>query len=529
MEDLQNSKINIYIHSPKPFYYPGEQILASVYLDVLENINSDKMTIITKGKQIVKAKKYFIPINKEEEENEYEDSEEDEIESNNISNNLNKNEISKKEDNLTKEPFSNKEINESKIIFKYKTSIQLSNNNSLSKGKYIYPFEIDIPENIPGTFLYLDNNLYIEIIYSIKIKLNNIDIKEKIPLIIRQKEKIFNYPKENEYTKSLGGCCWEKGESTIKINCVDKYFLGGNNIKLNIVVNNEKSGMKGAPINVEIYQKIILFPKDKSKKIKRTKVIGNHKGKKQINQRDNFNEDISFLLNENKYLIENISKTKTIKYFQNNNNILPLLAQSIKSDLLICEYEIYAESQFAGFSLDELGVFLKIIIFPPEKGILLKKFEDINKVFSNALLNKKIFLNSDTIYEQSLLENEKNQKNDDKENKKRNKKMEKSKKNKLLKIKNSGIKDDDKENQNINETYSFNNDDINENFNINNFKNNLNYYSKSETKLDKDEVFNITTKNKLNTNISNNIKKSLNKNYLNDELDNEFLENKSNN
>ena len=517
MENSQNSQINIYVHSPKPFYYPGEQILASVFLDVLETINANKMTIIAKGKQIAKAKKIFIPIDKEE-ENEYEDSEEDdEIESNEK-----KDKISKKEDNLTKEPFSNKEINESKIIFKYKTTIQLSNNNNLSKGKYIYPFEIDIPENIPGSFLYLDNNLYIEIIYSIKIKLNNVDIKEKIPLIIRQKEKIFNYPRENEYTKSLGGCCWEKGETTIKLNCVDKYFLGGNNIKLNIVVNNEKSGMKGAPINVELYQKIILFPKDKSKKIKRTKLVGNYKGKKQINQRENYNEDISFQLNENKYIIENLSKTKAIKYFQNNNNIIPLLTQSIKSDFVVCEYEIYAESQFAGFSLDELGVFLKIIMFPPEKGILLKNFEEINKEFSNALLNKKIFLNSDTIYEQNLLEN-----NEDKEKKKKIKKREKSKKNKL---KNSGIKDDDKENQNINETYSFNNDDINENFNINNFKNNLNYYSKSEkTKLDRDEVFNITTKNKLNNNKLNNIKKSLNKNYLNDELDNEFLENSSNN
>ena len=82
MENSQNSQINIYVHSPKPFYYPGEQILASVFLDVLETINANKMTIIAKGKQIAKAKKIFIPIDKEE-ENEYEDSEEDdEIESN---------------------------------------------------------------------------------------------------------------------------------------------------------------------------------------------------------------------------------------------------------------------------------------------------------------------------------------------------------------------------------------------------------------------------------------------------------------
>ena len=41
-------------------------------------------------------------------------------------------------------------------------------------------------------------------------------MKETLPLIIRQKGKSFNYQKDNEYSKTIGGCCFEKYESKIK-------------------------------------------------------------------------------------------------------------------------------------------------------------------------------------------------------------------------------------------------------------------------------------------------------------------------
>ena len=151
---MENSQVKIFIYSSKPFYYPGEQLLASVYLDVLETVNCTKMTIIAKGKEIIKATKDYHSIEIEE----YEESESEENQNH-----------SNEESKANKEFKSNNELNESKVIFKYKKSIQLSKNGNLPKGKYIYPLEIDIPENIPGSFLYLDINTYVEIIYSIKI------------------------------------------------------------------------------------------------------------------------------------------------------------------------------------------------------------------------------------------------------------------------------------------------------------------------------------------------------------------------
>ena len=519
---MENSQIKLYIDIPKPYYYPGEQFLASILIEAFDTVNCNKMTIVAKGKKISKATQKICS-----ELEEYEDSEEEEIEEpNDITNNLN-NSNTKEKESSSIDNNTHKEIDEKMIIFKYKKNVNISNETYLSKGKYNFPFEVDIPENIPGSFLYMDGIIYIEIIYSVKIILNNINIKEMVPIIIRQKEKIFNYPKENEYLKKIGGCCWEKGESKIKINAIDKYFLGGNKIKLNILINNEKCSIQGSPINLEIYQKIVLFPKQKSKKIKITKLVGKYKGEKLVNQRENFNQDILFSINENKYISDNLLKTKAIKYFK-NKDIIPLLAQSLKSDFVNCEYEVYAESQFTGWSIDELGVFLKIIMYPPEKGILSKNMSDITKEFSNCLVNKKIFLNSDTIDEIAELENknkkEKNKDKDKDKDNKNNKKSKKEKKNKyLLKLKNSVNNDDDKENQNININYNINNDDINENFNINAYQNSKSYNNKNNDLELYEEDYDLSKKEKKNNKDinSNLIKKSYDQNYLNDALDND--------
>ena len=533
---MNNSKIKIYIDCQKPYYYPGEQLQASIYIDSLDTIDSNKMIIIAKGKEKIKAIQKNIPL----ELYEYDDSEdedEEEKESNEHINDLNKNLTNKdiKEDSQ-EDNIRNKEINESKVIFKYKKAIKMTSYDKLSKGKYTFPFEIDIPENIPGSFLFLDRNTYVEIIYTIKVKLDNVNMKETLPLIIRQKGKSFNYRKDNEYTKTIGGCCFEKYESKIKINTIDKYFLNGSNIKLNVVINNEKCGMQGSPINIEIYQKIILLPKNKSNRIKITRLVGKYKGKNKVMHKQNFNEDISLSMDENKYILENSSKTKFGKYFK-KNNFIPFLTQSVKSDLLICEYEIYAETQFANWSSEELGVFKKLIIYPPERGILSND-EKISKDFSNAIVNKKIFLNEDTvdnIDEVKSKSKEKNvNKNGDieeiniKKNKENDKTYHKSKKEKIIhKIKKHRKNEDDKENQNI--FSNINNDDINQNFNINAYKYQINNDNiDDKNKINEDEVFNYPKKKKnKNKNIikekhSNKIKKNFNNNYLKDKLDDDF-------
>ena len=480
METSPSSQIKVFFDIQKPFYYPGEQILGSILIEFLDSINCNQISIISKGKQYIKINKKNISCEIEDDLY-YDDSFEE----------------GDTDDKKNKTEKNMENIEETKTLFKYKKNLKINNNNNILKGKYTFPLEIDIPDNIPASFLYVDNNIYIEIIYTISVKFDKINYKEVFPFIIRQKEKSFNYPKFTEHKKILGECCWERGETTIKINPVEKYNLLGNDIKFNVLINNENSGMPGTPLNIELYQKLIFFPKDKSNRIRLTKLVGKSKGNISIDKRKNFNEDISIKIKEKKIISFYKEKTKAYKYFK-NENIIEFLTPSVKSDLVICEYEIYIESQFVGWFKEELGAFNKILLYPPEKGILTQNIDNISKEFLNSIVIKKIFLNDEIKDDEIILGKYKNKK-------------EKIKNNKKEKI----IKNKNKENT-INENEeNINNEDINENININNYKrkNNKNnkYYEENEENMNIDKL-----------------KKKFDKNFVDEhELNDEFLDNTS--
>ena len=477
METSPSSQIKVFFDIQKPFYYPGEQILGSILIEFLDSINCSQISIISKGKQYIKINKKNISC--EIEDDLYFDDSFEEGDTDNTKN--------KAEKNI-------ENIEETKTLYKYKKNLKINNTNIL-KGKYTFPLEIDLPNNIPPSFLYIDNNIYFEIIYTLIIKFEGLNYKEVFPFILRQKEKSFNYPKFTEHKKILGECCWERGETTIKINPVEKYNLLGNNIKFNVLINNENSGMPGTPLNIELYQKLIFFPKDKSNKIRLTKLVGKSKGNISINKRKNFTEDISLKIKEKKIIPFYKEKTKAYKYFK-NENIIGLLTPSVKSDLVICEYEIYIESQFVGWFKEELGVFNKILLYPPEKGILTQNIDNISKEFLNSLVIKKIFLNDEIKDDEIILGKNK----DKKEKRIKNKNKE-----------NTFNFNENKENININ----INNEDINENFNINNYKRN------------KDKNKNYFEEKEENMNLDN-LKKKFDKNFFDEhELNDDFLDNSS--
>jgi len=511
-----NEIVQIFFDIQKPFYYPGEQILGSIFIEFFDSIKCNEITIISKGKQYIKINRKNISREIEEYEESFNDDED--------------------EDEIPKIKNENKnfeDIDEIKTVFKYQKKLKISN-NYISKGKYTFPFEIELPNNIPSSFLYINQNIYFEIIYTIKIKFDEINnnYKVAIPIIIRQKEKLFNYPKSNEYKKFLGECCWERGQTSIKITPQEKYSLINNKIKLNVLINNEQSGMPGTPLNLEVYQKLIFFPKDKNKKIHKTKLVGKAKGINAINPRKNFNEDIDIKLKENKIINFYKERTKAFKYFK-NKNIIELLTTSIKSDFVICEYDVYVESQFVGWFKEELGVFNKVLIYPPEKGILIPDMENIKKEFLNSLVIKKIFLSDDNKEDEIILgqsnKGNKNDNNNTKNKKGKEKKDKKDRKKKKEKIVNNNNKNDknieeynnddndyDKENIDINNINNINNDDINENFNINE------YSKKNKSKKNKKE-FNYFVEE--NNNLDK-FKKKLGKDFFDEHaLDDDFLDN----
>ena len=516
---MENKTVNIYIDSAKAYYYPGEQFLASILLDVLDTVNSNEMIIIAKGKQIIKATQKRIFEDTEENFTVNEDNEEDEDD---------------EEDVKMNEPIT--EIEESKNIFKYSKVITISNSNYLEKGKYSFPFEVELPKDIPGSFLFLESKTYAEIIYSIKVKLKNTDIKESIPIIVRQTKEIFNYLDTSEYTKNIPGCCCEVGQSTIKLNLGEDHIINGNDISLNVNINNTRSQNSCSALNVEIYQYLILKNKQKNRKIKITKVVGKYKGNKIIDPGEDFNKNITMPLTCNNYVLDHLSNTKSIKCFK-HKSVIPLLNQSIKSDFITNEYEIYAESQFSNLTGVELGVFLNILIYPPEKGILSKTISKISKEFSeNIVNNKKIFLNNDN---EDNDHDFKHKNENEIQSIKESKKSDEIKSNEKVKMidynkeENINEKKDEQSNSNniIKKSVEIENDNISNANNINENFNNLNNndINNKKSNIMTDEIsFGTSTKDKANLfNIdttSNNIKKNFNQDFLNDALDDEFMD-----
>ena len=518
---MDKTPINIYIDSSKPYYYPGESFLASILLDVLDKVNCNKMILIAKGKLIINATQNKV-FNETEENFEKTNADYDD-------------DSDEEKDNIKKnEPVT--EIKETKQIFKYTKVIEISKNNYLNKGKYSFPFEIELPNNIPGSFLFLESKTYAEIIYYVKVKLNNINIEEKIPIVIRQKEELFNYSNSNEYSINLTGCCCEVGKSLIKLETTEDYTLNGDDIKLNVNLNNSKSGNSGSPISIEIYQKLILKNKQKNKKIKVTRIIGKYKGKRIINPREDFKKKILIPLDINDYTSKHLSETKSIKYFR-HKSVIPLLNQSIKSDLISNEYEVYAETQFSNLTAQELGVFLNILIFPPEKGILSKTISKIFEEFSESIINnKKIFLNDEAKYRDNEFDKSKksskyNKKDDDSQSMYSNKEIFSKK----IVEKNDEY-DDRKEVNNIKNTTRINFNNIeNDNNNIFESQRYKNALATKKSCINSEEIsFGTSTKDRANLFVAdtmsnnNNIKKNFNQTFLNDALDDDFLDIDSN-
>ena len=537
---IKNPKINVYINAAKSYYYPGETFSATILLDVKDTVNCNKMTVIAKGKQIINASQTNKFAN-EEKPLQYESSsssssdEDDEI-------------PRLKRANMDDGPLVT--INEKKKIFKTIKDIPLSQNKVLIAGKYSYPFDVDIPDDIPGTFLYMDKKVYAEVAYSVKVKIESVNITQIIPIVIRQREEVFNYPKTNQFERKVHGCCCIVGQTGIKLSANEDYTKTGDPVKLTVNINND-TNTTSTPILVEVYRKILLKGAN-NKKIRVTKIVGSYQGKRIINAREKFQKKLHVAVEGIDYVKDHLDKTKANKSFK-HKEIIPFLFQSIKSDNITCEFEVYAESQYANITNDDLGVFLTVLIYPIEDGVISKSVMNLAKTFVNGILNKKFFLKGENLLKKESEEEKMKEKKAEKKPKKKRKIYEESEiseetikfENKLAnKIKKKKLNDSDSDdeeevninnfkNNELNSIMNQNNNNINNaeketinemDSNINNDNNNFNNKKKSNNLNSADISFGNSSekKNYFTSEISSHIKKDYNKDFLKDQLDEEL-------
>ena len=356
----------IFIKLNKNYYYPNDIITGFIYLNIVEEINCSNIKLIIKGKEIIQTN----------------DKAQNEI-MNDYDNysNINSYKSSSNSKNKENEIESNKkyEFNNIIEIFKSIHYISISKDNKIPYNKYIFPFVIKLPKNIPNSFLIYDSDMHIEVIYTIKAHLidtKNVNntIKEAIPILIRQKEEVFDYPLNYKTGFNVGSCCCEYGLSIMYINKNSPFFILGNErVSVKIKIDNKKCKLDGIPLKLTLYQKIRLFNsgnkrnKKKKKKFKEySKCLGNFESKNSIEKNKILEENFSININikdfnNNKYL----NSSKSNKYFK-DKSILNKLCVNFINEFVQVEYELYINTMFLGWSLEELGLIVQLLFYPPD-------------------------------------------------------------------------------------------------------------------------------------------------------------------
>ena len=136
--------------------------------------------------------------------------------------------------------------------------------------------------------------------------------------------------------------------------------------------------------------KILELKGSNNKTIRITKLVKAFQGKRIINAR-RYQKKFYISTSSNDYLNLHLNKTKAIKYFK-HQEIIPYLFQSIKSENITCEFGVYAHSQIANITYDDLDVILNVLVYPIKEE-MSKSGVNISGPFINERIYKKTLLN----------------------------------------------------------------------------------------------------------------------------------------
>jgi hypothetical protein len=223
----------------KPFYYTGDEVNGTVYLNLIENFD-------TRGLEIsLEALEYTSFWDRGGHEHcKYSRDP-------NIHSNLH--EHSRKSHKIIREG--------RKILFKNSSII---NTTKIQKGQFIFPFKFQIPMNLPGSFEYYDKDNIGYIKYQISARLISMaepenDIFNTNILLVRQAPQYFEYPAQLSNTKNIySWCCLPKGNSTLTVSYAKNFFSPDETVQVICDLDNLRCDLNANSINLQLFQKITL-------------------------------------------------------------------------------------------------------------------------------------------------------------------------------------------------------------------------------------------------------------------------------
>eukprot|EP00878_Enallax_costatus_P040845 GHUV01047241.1.p1 GENE.GHUV01047241.1~~GHUV01047241.1.p1 ORF type:complete len:286 (+),score=64.25 GHUV01047241.1:195-1052(+) len=218
------SKVQVYVHAEKSFYYAGDVVTGSVFLHVAERTTFKKCNIKVTGVEKVAW-----------------------------------------EERHGSGKYRHTEHYKGKYHI-FQNKLPLMGEGTLEPGDYQWPFSFQLPNNIPGSFSYQGGHTRASIEYKIKADCDQTgmfkpDFKKTIKIEVLQQYKAAPAPIDLAAEEPISyWCCFNKGLIGLKVTGETDGYTPGEHIRLRAMVDN-KSTEKVPYVEFRLYQDVSLTAK----------------------------------------------------------------------------------------------------------------------------------------------------------------------------------------------------------------------------------------------------------------------------
>jgi hypothetical protein len=230
------------INFDRPFYYPGELVTGSIYLNIKEAFETRGLELEVK---ISESVKWFETEHKTEKVKELDP-------------------VTNQEREVFKTHAITVEKGDYKILFQNSCVIGTMLNNVFGFGQYVYPFQFTLPQHLPGSFEYYDEEASASIKYQVKARAlswqgKNNELESRGILVVRQSPQNFQYPPNLSDTKALTTWCFfSKGSATLNVSYPKNEFVQDETVQVLCQLDNTRSQLNATCIKLQLFQRMTL-------------------------------------------------------------------------------------------------------------------------------------------------------------------------------------------------------------------------------------------------------------------------------
>ena len=233
MGNKQHNCGSIVVRTHQPYYYAGDTVSGTVYLDLVDKFPGKKINLKIKGKEKCK----FVTSHIEHEE---------EVEKTVFTDRFGKT-----------------------VCYRHKLPLFKSHEDEIEPGQYQFPFTMKLKEDIPSTYNNSGDDWYAKVYYKLIVSLENkededLSLENDIPMIIRPKPVPEEDEESEKYKKKISlfkFCCLSAGELKVKAKFDKDSYTPGEEAYVKVKLKNEEGQVPIDGIELSLVNEINMKSK----------------------------------------------------------------------------------------------------------------------------------------------------------------------------------------------------------------------------------------------------------------------------